>query len=130
MIQTNEEEQLKTIRESRKFVILLIYGIIISLYNLNAQEKLILCGTDECEAQKIKDRQWISSTVVFSALIYFYCLTGKTAAAAEFCDPVQNNAYTASAMNLVAGMARLVGLLEQEKSGNVQSGTVQDETEL
>lgn len=127
---TNEEEQLKTLRESRKFVILLIFGVLISLCNLNAQEKMLLCGEDECEAQKIKERQWISSAVIFSALIYFYRLTGKTAAAAGFCDPVQNNAYTASAMNLTAGMARLAGLIEQENKKAAPNGTETDETEL
>ncbi len=109
------EEELNILRTSKKYVILLIFGIIISLSNLNLQEKMLVCGENECDVKTVKERQWISSAIIFSALIYFYNLTGKTAAESGFCNNSQNLAFKAGTLNLLAGILRFAGLASEEK---------------
>ncbi len=106
-------EELQILKQSKKYVILLIFGILISLYNLNIEEKMIVCGQSDEEERRIKERQWISSAIIFSALIYFYNLTGKTTAESGFTNTSQNYAYSASILNLVAGLARFAGLASE-----------------
>lgn len=112
------DDELKVLRESKKYVLLLILGILISLYNLNARERLLLCGEDEWIEKGITEGQWISSAVIFAALIYFFGLTKETAAASDLKNEGDNYAYRASALNLVAGLARFASLASDENEND------------
>lgn len=105
--------ELEILRRSKKFVLLLLVGIVIAYINLGAQERLAVCGPDECEEQALAFRQLLGSGLITAALIYFYNLTRNTAAASGFCDESANEAYTAGALNLIAGLIRLSELLEK-----------------
>lgn len=105
--------ELEILRRSKKFVLLLLAGVVISYVNLTAQERLALCGPDECAEQALAFRGLLGSGLITAALIYFYSLTRETAAESGFCDDSANKAYTASALNLIAGLIRLSELLEK-----------------
>lgn len=124
--------QLEIMEKSKFSSILIIAGVIISIYNIDLQKKELICtalGDTDFSCPELYPLRIISSIIIITALVFFYEISYQAVENTDGKDCGANINLSAASLTLLAGFARFAQIFISNKKSNIATD-MEDNTDV